>query len=54
MKNRFEKLLTEDWVVVWVSVPLLLLAALASRRGLDDVGRELDVAGRVSDADPAG
>ena len=29
MKNRFEKLLTEDWVVVWVSVPLLLLAALA-------------------------
>ena len=26
MKNLLEKLRTEDWVVVWVSVPLLLLA----------------------------
>ena len=26
MKNLFQKLRTEDWVVVWVSVPLLLLA----------------------------
>lgn len=26
MKNRLEKLRTEDWVTVWVSVPLLLLA----------------------------
>ena len=29
MKNRIEQLRTEDWVVVWVSLPLLLLAALA-------------------------
>ena len=28
MKNFFEKLRVEDWVVVWVSIPLLLLAAL--------------------------
>lgn len=28
MKKRIEQLRTEDWVVVWVSVPLLLLAAL--------------------------
>lgn len=28
MKNFFEKLRVEDWVTVWVSVPLLLLAAL--------------------------
>ena len=28
MKNFFEKLRGEDWVVVWVSIPLLLLAAL--------------------------
>ena len=27
MKTFFEKLRVEDWVVVWVSVPLLLLAA---------------------------
>ena len=27
MKNFFEKLRVEDWVVVWVSIPLLLLAA---------------------------
>jgi len=26
MKNLLQKLRTEDWVVVWVSVPLLLLA----------------------------
>ncbi len=26
MKNLLEKLRTEDWVVVWISVPLLLLA----------------------------
>ncbi|MCM1151293.1 MAG: putative sulfate exporter family transporter [Alistipes sp.] len=26
MKNLLEKLRTEDWVVVWVSIPLLLLA----------------------------
>ena len=26
MKNFFEKLRVEDWVVVWVSIPLLLLA----------------------------
>ena len=30
MKNFFEKLRVEDWVVVWVSIPLLLLAALIS------------------------
>ena len=28
MKNFFEKLRVEDWVVVWVSIPLLLLASL--------------------------
>ena len=28
MKDFFEKLRVEDWVVVWVSIPLLLLAAL--------------------------
>lgn len=28
MKNFFETLRVEDWVVVWVSIPLLLLAAL--------------------------
>lgn len=28
MKNFFEKLRVEDWVVVWVSIPLLLLAVL--------------------------
>ena len=28
MKNWIEQLRTEDWVVVWVSIPLLLLAAL--------------------------
>lgn len=28
MKNLLEKLRTEDWVTVWVSVPLLLLALL--------------------------
>ena len=28
MKNFFENLRVEDWVVVWVSIPLLLLAAL--------------------------
>ena len=28
MKNFFEKFRVEDWVVVWVSIPLLLLAAL--------------------------
>ena len=28
MKNWLEKLRTEDWVVVWVSIPLLALAAL--------------------------
>lgn len=32
MKNFFEKLRVEDWVVVWVSIPLLLLAALIPRR----------------------
>ena len=26
MKNLLEKLRTEDWVVVWMSIPLLLLA----------------------------
>ena len=31
MKNFLEKLRTEDWVVVWVSVPLLLLALLIPR-----------------------
>ena len=29
MKNFFEKLRVEDWVVVWVSIPLLALAAVA-------------------------
>ena len=29
MKNFFEKLRVEDWVVVWVSIPLLVLAAVA-------------------------
>ena len=29
MKNWIEQLRTEDWVVVWVSLPLLLAAALA-------------------------
>ena len=28
MKPFFESLRTEDWVVVWVSIPLLLLSAL--------------------------
>ena len=28
MKNFIEQLRVEDWVVVWVSIPLLLLAAL--------------------------
>ena len=28
MKNLLEKLRVEDWVAVWVSVPLLLLSAL--------------------------
>lgn len=28
MKQFFESLRTEDWVVVWVSIPLLLLSAL--------------------------
>ena len=28
MKNLLEKLRVEDWVVVWVSIPLLALAVL--------------------------
>ena len=28
MKKLIEQLRVEDWVVVWVSIPLLLLAAL--------------------------
>ena len=31
MKNLLEKLRVEDWVAVWVSVPLLLLSALVPR-----------------------
>ncbi len=31
MKNLLEKLRTEDWVVVWVSIPLLLLAIFIPR-----------------------
>jgi len=31
MKNFLEKLRTEDWVTVWVSIPLLLLAALCPK-----------------------
>lgn len=32
MKNFFEKLRTEDWVVVWVSIPLLVLALTVPMR----------------------
>lgn len=32
MKRFFEKLRVEDWVVVWVSIPLLVLAALVPMR----------------------
>ena len=40
MKNFFEKLRVEDWVVVWVSIPLLLLAALIpAERARDPRGR---------------
>ena len=28
MKKRFEQLRVEDWVAVWVSIPLLALALL--------------------------
>lgn len=28
MKQRLEQFRTEDWVVVWVSIPLLILAAV--------------------------